>query len=203
MKKSWKNLDGNFWDRQRQESDVKCACGCGGFISVRAAKAKAKGSGGGYLKGHFYKGRGLPESAKQKMRENHADFSGDKNPNYGKGLFGPDNPNWQGGKKKKYYSGGNQPNVSTKKDRAFKVRIKERDGKCVLCENKTRLECHHIQSWVNHPELRFDPKNCVTLCKPCHTRADNQHHKDRIRPMLKAYVENINQNPLPVRPQAG
>lgn len=192
MKKTHKKLEGTFWERQKKASGIKCACGCGDFISNRAAKAKAKGSGGGYIKGHFWKGRELPESIKEKMRENHADFSGDKNPNYGKGLFGPDNPNWQGGKKEKYYIGNSPIGVNTKEDLAFRKYIKARDKECILCGKKKMLECHHIEPWVERKELRFDPKNCVTLCKPCHTRADNKHHKERIRPMLQAYINNLN-----------
>ena len=190
MKKSWKQLEGKFHERQNQLSNVLCACGCGQFISVRAAKAKAKGKTEGYVKGHTWKGKSMPDSAKEKMRENHANFSGDKNPNYGRGLFRENNPNWQGGKTDKYWPGGH-PKAGNLKDREFRKAIKERDGECILCQNTTRLECHHIESWVDREDLRFDEKNCVTLCKRCHARADNAHHKNIIKPMLKAYIESI------------
>jgi 5-methylcytosine-specific restriction endonuclease McrA len=26
---------------------------------------------------------------------------------------------------------------------------------------------------ADHPELAFDPSNCLTLCGPCHTRVTN------------------------------
>ena len=190
-KKSWKKLDGKFLDRQRSLSDVKCACGCGQFITVRSAKNKARGKpNAGYCQGHIWKGRSLPESAKKKMRENHADFSGEKNPNFGKGLPGKQNPNWQGGKTKRYAK-KNHPGANTKKDREFRASIIERDKICVLCGNKTRLEVHHLRSWINHKEIRHDPANVVTLCKPCHARADNRHHKERVRPMLEAYLKTL------------
>jgi len=191
MKGTWHDLEGTFWDRQKQKSNVKCACGCGGFISNRSAKAKVKGTSEGFLKGHWYKKYGVSEATKLKMSRNHADFSGYKNPNYGKGLFGEDNPNWQGGKKERYYRGANQPEVGRKKDRKYRKEIIARDKKCILCNNKTRLECHHIEPWVEREDLRFDPKNCITLCKPCHTRADNKHHKATVKPMLKAYVNSL------------
>ena len=192
MKKSWKSLEGDFLERQRQDSSIECACGCGGFISNRAAKAKAKGTTEGYMKGHGWRGKKMPESARLKMRQNHADVSGDKNPNYGKGLFGIDNPNWQGGKKEKYYTGSVQNGgYYSREDQAFRAFIKARDKQCILCYKKKMLECHHIESWVEHKRLRFDPENCVTLCKPCHTRADNRHHKARIKPMLKAYINQL------------
>jgi len=181
----------DFYKRQRAESNIKCACGCEGFITNRAAKAKAKGTTEGYIKGHGWRNKKMPESARLKMSLNHADVSGNKNPNYGRGLFGKNNPNWQGGKKKKYYTGKNQPEVGRKKDRDFKKSIIARDKKCILCGNKTRLECHHIVPWVESEIGRFYPKNCITLCKPCHTRADNKHHKAQIKPMLKAYINSL------------
>lgn len=191
-KKKHKEKEGNFRERQKQDSDVKCACGCGGFISNRAARDKEKGRTEGYIKGHNWKGKTLPDSAKQKMRDNHADFRGDKNPNFGKGLFGDKNPNWQGGKVKNLYGPGkNQPNINTTQDLEFKRQIKERDGECVLCGNKTRLVVHHIESYVERFDLRFEPKNVVTLCETCHPKADNKHTKDKVKVMLKAYVDSL------------
>lgn len=187
-KKSWKGLEGKFSERQNQLSDVKCACGCGGFISNRAKEAKEKGLTEGFIKGHTWKGKNMPESAREKMSLNHADVSGTNNPNYGKGLFGCFNPNWQGGKTTQHYIGGNQIGSYTQKDREFRGYIKQLDGNCVLCCNTTRLEVHHIEPWVEAPELRFEEQNCVTLCKPCHVKADNVSHKDTNKAMLKAYV---------------
>lgn len=187
-KKTWKKMDGSFSERQNALSNVQCACGCGQFISNRTAKDRAKGYTEGYIHGHIWKGRTLPEDAKRKMRENHTDFSGDKNPNYGKGLHGDANPNWQGGKTLRYIK-NNPPGISTKQDLEFKKTIRARDKKCILCGKATKLHVHHIEPWMEREDLRFDKKNVVTLCLPCHTRTDNAHHKERIKPMLKAYIE--------------
>jgi len=191
QKRSWTRLDGLFLERQRQKSDLQCACGCGQFISNRAKKAKLKGFTDGYVKGHTWKGRKMPKWAKEKMSLHHADVSGKKNPNYGKGLFGADNPNWQGGKVIRFYNRKNQPQVNTLEDRAFKKRIKQRDKRCVLCGSTIKLNTHHIDSWVEQPDFRFAVNNCVILCKRCHVRADNKHHKHQIKPMLKAYLESF------------
>lgn len=41
-------------------------------------------------------------------------------------------------------------------------------GCCVLCRSSSDLQVHHVKKWASHPELRCDPLNLVTLCKPCH-----------------------------------
>lgn len=46
-----------------------------------------------------------------------------------------------------------------------------RDGfACVHCGDNRggNLQAHHIRPFTTHPELRFDPRNGVTLCKACH-----------------------------------
>jgi len=176
----------------KQPSTVQCKCGCGQFITNLSARNLSElKPNAGYINGHIWKGKTFPEAMKQKMRESHADVSGDKNPNFGKGLHGENNPNWQGGKTLRYSKGKNHPKSNTKQDLQFRVSIRERDEKCVLCGNTSRLEVHHIVSWIDSEEKRFDPMNCVTLCKSCHTRADNAHHKDRINPMLMAYMDSL------------
>jgi len=183
--------EGGFFEWQRQASSVLCKCGCGQFISNRSAKDLEKGKpNAGYCNGHIWKGRNLPEEAKQKMRENHADFNGEKNPNYGKGLFREANPNWQGGKKVDGYIKKNPPERNRLIDRAISKYVIERDGECVLCGNVSHLHAHHIEPWMERVDLRYGERNLVTLCRSCHTRADNAHHKERIKPLLEAYIKN-------------
>lgn len=45
--------------------------------------------------------------------------------------------------------------------------VKNRDGwKCKISNNDCsgRLEAHHILNWRNHPELRYEVNNGITLC---------------------------------------
>lgn len=46
----------------------------------------------------------------------------------------------------------------------------ERDNyKCIICgEEGGELNAHHIKSWKNNLELRYDTDNGITLCVPCH-----------------------------------
>jgi hypothetical protein len=118
------------------------------------------------------------------------DISGDKNPNYGGGCFGENNGNWQGGKLAKFYKGGNQIGINNKKDRAFRKYIKTLDDyKCCMCDSKDKIEIHHITPWVENETLRYDEKNCLALCKSCHTKSDNKHHKEEEKIKLLEYIE--------------
>jgi hypothetical protein len=49
-------------------------------------------------------------------------------------------------------------------------KIKERDSyTCALCSVVGfKIQTHHIESWFERPELRYDFLNLVSLCKPCH-----------------------------------
>lgn len=51
------------------------------------------------------------------------------------------------------------------KDRAFKLRIIERDGSCIACgeTDQAQLCAHHLITRANIP-VRFDPRNAVTVC---------------------------------------
>ncbi len=85
---------------------IYCKCGCG----QQREEFDKKGRRREYLKGHGAKGKKCPEiSARQlgkhhaektkiKISKNHADVSGENNPNYGKGLFGENNGRYRGGK---------------------------------------------------------------------------------------------------------
>lgn len=55
----------------------------------------------------------------------------------------------------------------------WKKEVNERDGHtCQRC-GKTKLlgrdeHTHHIKPWDDHPELRFQVSNGLTVCKKCH-----------------------------------
>src|SRR3990167_8148218 len=71
--------------------------------------------------------------------------------------------NWKGGKciasKKRYF------------DLDYKLwreAIFERDNySCRKCKTSGYLTAHHIKSWKNYPELRYEIDNGVTLCEEC------------------------------------
>jgi len=80
--------------------------------------------------------------------------------------------NWKGGKciasKKRYF------------DLDYKLwreAVFERDNyacqRCKISGSRCYLTAHHVKSWKNYPELRYEIDNGLTLCEECHKLTDN------------------------------
>lgn len=57
--------------------------------------------------------------------------------------------------------------------REWSLSVKKRDlWRCRIANTncKGRLESHHILSWKDHPELRYEVNNGITLCHAHHPR---------------------------------
>jgi 5-methylcytosine-specific restriction endonuclease McrA len=60
----------------------------------------------------------------------------------------------------------------------WKKEVNKRDNyTCFRCKKADLkgldLHTHHIKSWEQFPELRFDPLNGITLCRNCHAIAEH------------------------------
>ncbi len=56
----------------------------------------------------------------------------------------------------------------------FRVQTFHRDKyKCVLCGETSNLECHHILNRNAMPNGGYVKENGITLCPPCHRRAED------------------------------
>lgn len=65
---------------------------------------------------------------------------------------------------------------STKEYGDWRTSVFERDDyTCKSCgQIGGKLEAHHIKTFNQYPELRFELSNGITLCKQCHKK----HHKE-------------------------
>ncbi len=80
-------------------------------------------------------------------------------------LWGSTNGLWKGGKCSSSLIWRNRV-----QNRLWRETCLERDDhKCQTCGNKEKLHVHHIKSWNDYPELRFEISNGQTLCISCHS----------------------------------
>jgi hypothetical protein len=73
--------------------------------------------------------------------------------------------------------------------REWSLNVKSRDGwKCRISNKECsgRLESHHILGWTDHPELRYEVKNGITLCHFHHPRKRNDEM--RLSPYFQQLV---------------
>lgn len=68
--------------------------------------------------------------------------------------------------------------------------VYQRDGyRCQQCGSDGKIEAHHIKSFTEAPELRFDVSNGITLCPACHRKA----HSVKPSNNLNKPVDNLSQ----------
>lgn len=137
--------------------------------------------------GRFWRGRErgtFSEKHRRNLSKNHADFRGEKS------------VHWKGGKprcaickveiaygcthcqhhKSTVWKGGITPeNERIRRSKEYKdwrEQVFERDNyTCQCCQTKGGyLHSHHIKSFAEYPELRFEIDNGVTLCIRCHRK---------------------------------
>ncbi len=101
---------------------------------------------------------------------------GKEHPNFGKDLnCGENNPNWIKDRKLiKRQDERNNPNY-----KQWVKQCKKRDKQCGL-KNKNcsgYLIVHHIQSWREYPELRYELTNGITLCRTHHPLKKDDERK--------------------------
>lgn len=141
-----------------------CLCNCGNYTIVCGSDLRngQSRSCGCLQKERVSKMAKQPklEQHKQKISENHADVSKEKN------------PNWKGG-------------ISTQNElsrqwftKYISPKVFERDDwTCQLCGVRIGpLNAHHILWWSLFPLFRFELWNCITLCANCHREVHWGNH---------------------------
>lgn len=83
-------------------------------------------------------------------------------------LRGEKNPNWKGGVDRN----ARRIEMGRTEYAQWRKSVFSRDSyKCMnkLCKGgSSNLHAHHILSWKDHPDKRYDIANGVTVCVPCH-----------------------------------
>lgn len=94
--------------------------------------------------------------------------------------------------------------LSSAKWKRLRIKIFERDSfhcqRCLLkygILNTESLEAHHIKSRKNFPELRWEPKNILTLCKTCNVQLGTNDELDFVpNKNLHETVESVHEYKL-------
>lgn len=92
-------------------------------------------------------------------------------------LAGPKHPNWKGGVSEARHN-ARVFDMGRRLYRRWRRAVLRRDKfTCQHCgtpRGNGRLHSHHIRPYAEHPELRYDVSNGITLCRACHTAAHRQ-----------------------------
>jgi hypothetical protein len=98
--------------------------------------------------------------------------------------IGNESPNWKGG-----INRFSKKDLELKENQKALLSIwrkeiyKKDDYTCQICNSRSRkgykpiLNAHHIKSFKDYPELRFDINNGVTLCVQCHKKVHFGNNK--------------------------
>ena len=72
------------------------------------------------------------------------------------------------------YEAARTPNPGSRRNheyRRWKKSVFSRDNHtCQHCGSQSNLQAHHVAAWANHPELRYETSNGLTVCTACHAR---------------------------------
>lgn len=82
------------------------------------------------------------------------------------------------------------PKISTlrnKLDKLFNAYIRMRDGKCILCGSKEKLQCSHYYGKRGSPILRWAQINAYAMCSKCHYLHHHGKEPDYALWMLQKY----------------
>lgn len=108
---------------------------------------------------------------------------------------GENGPNWQGDKTSKLMLERNSLDYINWRDSIFK----RDDHVCQKCRQRGgKLQAHHIYNFADHPDVRFDVDNGVTLCKQCHL---DLHKKYGWKSDLNDYLDFIEETETAFIPQ--
>lgn len=87
-------------------------------------------------------------------------------------MSGERHPNWKGGVSEK-----RSKDWVSREYKEWRKKVFERDNyTCQICGDNTggNLNAHHIKSYRDYPELRYEVSNGMTLCEFCHVEVHSK-----------------------------
>jgi hypothetical protein len=58
--------------------------------------------------------------------------------------------------------------------------ISRDNGTCQVCGSKEQLQAHHIKSYADHPDIRWDVENGLTVCFTCHLKIHSAANENSV-----------------------
>jgi len=124
------------------------------------------------------KGKRISEEIRKRMSEGQKGkhYSVDRRIKQSIRMKGEKHFNWKGGEctrnKKQYFD------INYK---LWREAVFARDlYTCKICGiSGVYITAHHIKSWANYPDLRYEIDNGQTLCEECHSKTDNYKGRNR------------------------
>lgn len=105
----------------------------------------------------------------------------------GRDINGERNPRWKGG----------HSNRSSKQRKWAQAVISRDLATCQHCgKTGVELHAHHVKSFIEHPELRWDVGNGITLCFECHWAVHSASNENAVN-SGKLLTGNAEDNPEP------
>ena len=148
------------WNPNRHSTEqIECGCGCGTLIP----KWDRKGRPGRYVVGHQLRGKARPDVSAQ-LRQMWVD-----------GKITPVR-----GERHGMWKGGITPLMhllrSTPEYKAWRLAVYKRDHwTCQDCGkhcDEKQIVAHHLKSFKDYPELRYEISNGITFCRKCHLNVE-------------------------------
>jgi len=121
--------------------------------------------------------KGLTKETNESVKQGALKVSGPNSHWFGVSRKGPLGPFWKGGR---------SPSIKlmreSKEYKTWRTGVFKKDK--YICQGCGRiggyLEAHHIKSFTNYPESRYDLANGTTLCLKCHSKTHNYKGRGRI-----------------------
>ena len=189
-------------ERQISNGLKQKSCGCQLFSKehrqkiskTRIERGVAKGKNNPFYGSKLFVGENNPmygkkhtEEVRQKIKENHVDFSGENHPMYGKNQTEETRQKIRDKALERFSDPRNHPSYQNgisfepygmEFNKELKQLILERDNYTCQCpdcriENPKTLDVHHI----DYDKQNNNPENLTTLCHSCHAKTNGKNNR--------------------------